>query len=686
MDASEPATRVFRWDTSRVGSLAPDPILGPGGPLPAWLTGARGCVIYRGGLYPTNYLGGAFIADPDGHLVHHLALRENGLLVEARRPAEERANEFLVSSDPGFRPAQIVNGPDGALYIADHRADPAEGRIYRIVPEQFKPAAAPWLDRAATRELVASLAQTNAWMVDTASRLLYERQDPGAIFWLTNMATNSKLALARLRALHALDAQGALAIGQVDKALKDPDPRVREHALLLLEHLVRNGFVPVTIWDRLQELARDTSMRVRFQTALVVGDLQGVGKGPVLATVLGRDIENPWMRAAILSSQTDGAGIFLVRLAMNEGFRAMPGGWPWVEGLAAMVGVRGRLNEVNTVVDFVDGNNLPPGPSFQLLSALGEGMHRTQSSLAALDTGGRLLRFLEDATLQAGNDGTEWGVRVAAARLLAAGPVSYTNAGDRLRFALAPAEPAALQLAAVAALGRFDHPRVAGDLLRSWRVMAPGLRPPAVAALLARSERIPFVLEALADGRILKTDFAPAQANFLRTHRNPAIRARARALLGAFAVERPAVVQRFRPATDLPGVASRGRTVFMDRCAACHQLGGEGQAFGPSLAGVRVQGKARVLGAILEPSLEVAPEYATTVVETQLGEVLAGLKSNVGPTSFTFRTIGGMAEVWAMECVASAESQPWSLMPEGLEQGLAVQDMADLLEYLCTAP
>jgi putative heme-binding domain-containing protein len=66
--------------------------------------------------------------------------------------------------------------------------------------------------------------------------------------------------------------------------------------------------------------------------------------------------------------------------------------------------------------------------------------------------------------------------------------------------------------------------------------------------------------------------------------------------------------------------------------------------------------------------------------------VLVGIKTDQGPSTFTLRQPGGIAKVWSMECVRSMETQPWSLMPEGLEQGMDTQDMADLLEYITTAP
>jgi putative heme-binding domain-containing protein len=297
-----------------------------------------------------------------------------------------------------------------------------------------------------------------------------------------------------------------------------------------------------------------------------------------------------------------------------------------------------------------------------------------------------LERFFTTAVLLVANDSADGLDRAVAARLLAARPVSYTDPSHWVRTILGTSEPPLLQAATLAAMGRFGHPRVADDLLQSWRALPPPLRLQAGGALLAREERAGVVLDALAAGRIGPGELAPAQADFLRTHRDPAISARAVQLLGPLTVERPAVMQEFEPAARMAGDASQGRRLFVERCAACHQFGGEGQRLGPDLTGVRVRGRTRILEAMLEPNLEVSPEYAASVVETREGEVMIGVTDDAGPLTLTVRQPGGIASVWARECVRSMETQVWSLMPEGLERGLATQDMADLLEYLTTAP
>jgi hypothetical protein len=41
--------------------------------------------------------------------------------------------------------------------------------------------------------------------------------------------------------------------------------------------------------------------------------------------------------------------------------------------------------------------------------------------------------------------------------------------------------------------------------------------------------------------------------------------------------------------------------------------------------------------------------------------------------------------VWPRDNIQYLQAQTWSLMPEGLEEGLTPQGMADLLEYVFAA-
>src|SRR5262249_19183492 len=159
--------------------------------------------------------------------------------------------EFLVARDELFRPVQVVNGPDGALYLAGGHGE-SGGRIYRIIPENFKQPPVPELGKASTRDLVVELAHANGWHRDTAARLLYERRDPAAVPLLTNMLSKSQMPLARLHALHALDGSGGLNERVILTALRDPNETLREHAVLLCEKLVTNGVISGTLWNQLR--------------------------------------------------------------------------------------------------------------------------------------------------------------------------------------------------------------------------------------------------------------------------------------------------------------------------------------------------------------------------------------------------------------------------------------------------
>ena len=74
-------------------------------------------MIERGGLLPAAYHGNAFVCEPLANLVHRRALEPSGATFIARRV--EQGREFLASTDPAFRPVNLANGPDGALYLVD---------------------------------------------------------------------------------------------------------------------------------------------------------------------------------------------------------------------------------------------------------------------------------------------------------------------------------------------------------------------------------------------------------------------------------------------------------------------------------------------------------------------------------------------------------------------------------------
>jgi putative membrane-bound dehydrogenase-like protein len=692
LDVANPATPIFRYGAApplkpRPAAPAPDEEedTSTEAPASAWLTMARGCVVYRGNAFPTNYVDNAFVADPEAHVIHRFVLRERGLGVVAERAPDERQSEFVASKDNTFRPAQLVNGPDGALYIADPRYGGESGRIYRLVPEHFNRPAPPRLDQLGTYALVGLLAQPNGWHQDTAARLLRERQDPAAVGLLSNMLVHARFPFARLRALRALDGLDALQEAHLLRALRDPDEHVREQAVRLCEKYALNGGASERVWEALGALAADPALRVRYQLAFTLGDLPMPGKAGVLAELLLRDPENLWLRTAVLSSLSAGGGQFLAGLADHPRLRNYPAGRQFLTHLAIMIGVQGRMDEVNPVLAYVDRLPLDVR-TLPLLVALGQGLHRTGSSLALVDRQHVLSRFFDLAWSLAMSDGAPVPQRIEGTLLLTVNPYDYTNNVDWLRLLLAPGEPPALQSVAVAGLGRTYELRVTADLIQSWSVLGPGLHDEVISALLARNERAGAVLMAIENGRIRAGELSSVHLNLLRTHPEPEISHRALALFGPVPSLRPRAVDRFLPALRLTGVASQGHSLFLARCAACHQFGSEGQPFGPPLDGVKLRGKEALFTAILEPNRTIAPNYETCLIQTKEGENLTGIIAARDAETVTLHHPNGGASVWSVLDIQSLQKPAWSLMPEGLEEGLTLQDLADLLAYLMRTP
>ncbi len=228
------------------------------------VTAACGPVVYRGTLFPAEFRGDVFIAEPSGNLIKRIKLTEKEGSLKGGNAYE--GTEFLTSTDERFRPVNLFNGPDGALYVVDlyrgvlqHRTyvtsylrkqieerglekPLALGRIWRITPDGAPKAKFDLgLAKASTAELVAKLGDANGWTRDTAQRLLVEQRDPAATAALSKLAVDAaQPATARLQALWTLDGTRALGRKTVNAALDDTDGMVVAAAVRLSENFIES--------------------------------------------------------------------------------------------------------------------------------------------------------------------------------------------------------------------------------------------------------------------------------------------------------------------------------------------------------------------------------------------------------------------------------------------------------------
>ncbi len=134
------------------------------------------------------------------------------------------------------------------------------------------------------------------------------------------------------------------------------------------------------------------------------------------------------------------------------------------------------------------------------------------------------------------------------------------------------------------------------------------------------------------------------------------------------------------------GDRDAGRRVFFrTTCANCHAYQGRGALTGPDLSTLSGQmTRQRLLESILQPSKEIGPLYVPWQVLTVDGQVLTGLKLDRAGAGNAVRFQGadGMLFEVPLEAIESQAPVAKSIMPSGLEEGLSIEEMRDLVAFL----
>ncbi len=222
------------------------------------VTAACGPLVYRGGAFPASYNQNAFVCVPEANLIKRNILNFQNTQTTAKQAIEGR--EFIASTDEGFRPVNLFNGPDGAMYIVDmhrgiiqHKAYISQylteqlaakkldtlqnaGRILKVVHKAGKLNKIPDLSKATNPQLLAMLNQSNGWLRDRAQQLLIQKQDKTIAKELIALAKTSNEFSTAIHALYALDGLNVLTFQVLsDVIAHSKQPETIAHALGLLE-------------------------------------------------------------------------------------------------------------------------------------------------------------------------------------------------------------------------------------------------------------------------------------------------------------------------------------------------------------------------------------------------------------------------------------------------------------------
>ena len=440
---------------------------------------------------------------------------------------------------------------------------------------------------------------------------------------------------------------------------------------------------------KLIELADDPDIRVRYQLAFTLGEVDDPSRFSALAKIWKRDPQDEWIRLAVLSSLERGAGEAFGVLAADRGWRSGDAGRKLLAELARYIGRQNRRDEVAQVVGVLgslsaDETALATATVRGLAEGLAAGGGSVQTQLAAVG-GVKAQRILADMLVQARscatNESRPPAERVDAIRLLALG--RFADVAEALAELVSNRQPHEVQAAALAALGRFADPPVAAMLLEAWPGMSPRLRAEAAEALFSRRERLLALLEAIEQGTVSPGDLDPARLRALEKHPDAAIRRRAEPVVAKIKLGgRQDVIDAYRPVLEMPGDSSRGRSVFQKVCASCHRLEGVGHEIAPNLASFRDRGPDAILVNVLDPNREVNPQFVNYTLVTKDGRTVTGMIASETANSVTLRRADDATDTIERSEIDELRASGMSLMPEGLEKQIDPPAMADLLAYL----
>ena len=136
------------------------------------------------------------------------------------------------------------------------------------------------------------------------------------------------------------------------------------------------------------------------------------------------------------------------------------------------------------------------------------------------------------------------------------------------------------------------------------------------------------------------------------------------------------------------GHPSRGKKVFSSQnalCAVCHHVNGTGGRVGPDLSRIgRIRTKRDLLESLIYPSASLARDFEAYSIEFKDGESQTGVIVEDGEQRIQLAIANGQMMNIPRNRIRNVKPSQLSLMPQGLDQTMTRQQIADLLAYLQT--
>lgn len=668
-----------------------------------------GMCIYQGDHLPKEWQGKLLTWNQHGRRLNRERLEREGSGYVARREPDQ-----FLSGDDWFRGLDIREGPDGALYGLDwsdtgechdhtgvHRTS---GRIYRFSKGEVNDVSL-LLSSTDPSDLRRRIIESpNPWFFRQVQKIapVLDRDDVDGF----SLSLRSGSLGANLREIWLAHAAGLIKREDLRVLSKNDEEHIRVWAIRLLtdEWAIDSVYGPMPH----RKVKSEPELRDRF-VKMAKEDSSGLVRLALASTLQRIAVEDRVALASALAGRAEDATdhnlprlvwFGLMHLGDERLEVAKKTVWPDLLRYLARSSV-GQPTMVEDVVTLAVAHEKKSEP---LLKGLMEGFKGVRKApmpegweesslvlakripkltreLSALFGDGRAMNSLKAIAL---NDKEEVSARKRALEaLIEADAEGFRQICETLFW------KAGLCETAVRGLTRFKDEEVGKKLAANYRKLWREEDKLAVInGLVSRPAWAGILLSEIEKGAISRQAMTPFHARQVLEMKDKALADQLRKHWGEVRQSDEVLKKRIAglekaltPGVRAKGDKSKGRVLFNNLCASCHQLYGQGGKLGPDLTGSGRADLGYLLENIVAPNSVVPAEYQMSVITLKDGRVVSGVISSSDKRSTTLKTLTDEVVIENAGIVKSTRL-PDSMMPPGLLDALTPEQTRDLIAYL----
>ena len=238
-------------------------------------------------------------------------------------------------------------------------------------------------------------------------------------------------------------------------------------------------------------------------------------------------------------------------------------------------------------------------------------------------------------------------------------------------------------------LANYEDSKIPSAILAIYISLGAGEKKNALNTLVSRVAFARPLLEAVGAKTVPPRDLTADIVRQLRIFKDKGINDQVEKFWGVAResqADKLAEIAKYKAMIQAKGLGnpSQGRVMFSRLCQQCHTLFDTGGKVGPDITGSNRADLDYVLQNVIDPNAVIPNDYRTSTLETKDDRVITGIVTRQDDNAVTIVVPGENIVVPRKE-IKSLTQGDVSMMPEGLLQAMADDEVRDLLAYLKSA-